>query len=75
MDVEIVENTVMISRHGRVLLMLVDIEMALQMADRIIEVCRPTPRAIDPPWACEGCGVVPGQGEHDRSCPVVSAGN
>jgi hypothetical protein len=34
-----------------------------------------TKRAIDPPSACEGCGVVPGQGEHDRSCPVVSAGN
>jgi len=34
-----------------------------------------TQRAIDPPSACEGCGVVPGQGEHDRSCPVVSAGN
>lgn len=36
---------------------------------------RPTKRAIDPPSACEGCGVVPGQGEHDRSCPVVSVGN
>jgi len=34
-----------------------------------------TPRAVDPPSACEGCGVVPGQGEHDRNCPVVSAGN
>jgi hypothetical protein len=47
-----------------------DVKEGLLIDERLL-----TQRAIDPPSACEGCGVVPGQGEHDRSCPVVSAGN
>lgn len=29
----------------------------------------------DPPSACPSCGVVPGRVEHDRDCPLVSAGS